>query len=252
MATINKFEWVADVFANTPKGAVPRLKMITVNATTYDQAVKMLNKLAVTTVKKHNVGKPLQERLTNPRTSIVEISTNSLKKAIGSTKNVNEATENLQKVIKKAFPNKSVFELLRDGIENNFAYFNGIGQIYSSFIGLAVNDGLKENDLKEYVDLVVERGAIKLMQISEKQFQQFDRENQDKRDSAYAKIRNKLSDKVTNPRGEGTDIFHHYKQHRTLLAEEKEKEKDFYARKQNVAFEDGGIIGGFNYSIGGL
>jgi hypothetical protein len=258
MAT-KKYNWEATIIADYKKsnyGSVV-IDQVNVKATTYAQAIKMAQKFVQPSLKKYNADKNNNHlgSKVNARIGYASITHDELRNDIVGrrTSNFKEATDNLHKLIKQIFPNETVLDLMQKrggdlGINNEFTQMKGISTVFSAFIPFAVRDGLNQNDLKDYLDLVIERGAIELMNIPNSRAQQLMDENQKERNLVYAKLRDKLTENTK----EEMDGMHGFQRHEYLLEKQKRAEANAYRRKQNFAFEDGGVISGFNYSIGGL
>jgi exonuclease VII large subunit len=266
MATNKNFEWTAEItsaYKNKYKGQQivftdsPN-RYLDFEAPTYKKAVEFAQKKADEIIADFNSKSATKskkyfrdnERI-NPQVRVY-LSRDYLKKWIKyADDSVEDATEILNGFIKKVFPNYAKtnnFLLLIPSYESGEITVKGFEEVYSSFLPYAVKDGLTIADLKPYWNAVLERTALRYMNLKQEEFINADNRVMKKLETAYANIRNKLSTNTQNR----FDGMHRYLNHSEQLQEERLKKRRAYNQKQNFAFEDGGVIGGFNYSIGGL
>jgi len=250
MGTNKDLEWYAEGEAQNPSRnnqyMLVGYQNILLKAPTIEQAKAKALVEFKKQVKEVNKKLPKNEQYKNPRIREVEVSFDSLNNIPNQADKKKEFDRIVQQVTKNN-PRNYIVKI--SNASEEISQIDGIRGTPSFFLNRALKDKLPTSIIDEYIETVLNKCFLNNSRLKVTTKNQKLNQEQKKADDIYAKSRHLFS---TKNQGR-LDAVHKYKTPNLLQGESAvDKSKVVYARKQKVAFEDGGVIGGFNYSIGGL
>lgn len=231
-------------------------------APTYEKATQLLQQKAQKLVSAYN--KEIKKNgdryfkkneATNPRAE-VQVDYDFLLKKIKKAKNLNDAVSIYRNIINQVHPNKNLSELFSDGDGGITIHLLGFPQVFGVAFALAKQDGINFQNLKKFYDLVLKRAVLsiirhdyKMSSIEREASRIANEKNEEELKELYA---TELRDMYSEESRGILDSIYNFKTHEQLVARERQKDRELAYKRSQVAFEDGGIISGFEYTIGGL